>query len=75
MRGLNPAFNWCASIKARKMATPLLTIKLYISPPRPDLVSHPRLIERLDEGLLMQKGGFARKLTLVSAPAGFGKTT
>jgi LuxR family maltose regulon positive regulatory protein len=38
------------------------------------------LIERLDEGLLgpsgLRKGlRFARKLTLVSAPAGFGKTT
>lgn len=32
------------------------------------MVSRPRLIERLNEGL-------HRKLTLVSAPAGFGKTT
>ena len=47
---------------------PLLTTKLYIPPPRPNLVSRPRLIERLDAGL-------NRKLTLVSAPAGFGKTT
>jgi LuxR family maltose regulon positive regulatory protein len=50
------------------MATPLLKTKLYIPPIRPELVSRPRLIERLNEGLL-------RKLTLVSAPAGFGKTT
>jgi LuxR family maltose regulon positive regulatory protein len=33
-------------------------------------VPRPRLIERLDEGLRLE-----RKLTLVSAPAGFGKTT
>ena len=50
------------------MATPLLRTKLYIPPPRPELVSRPRLIERLNAGL-------HRKLTLVSAPAGFGKTT
>ena len=50
------------------MATPLLTTKLYVPPPRPNLVPRPRLIERLNAGL-------HRKLTLVSAPAGFGKTT
>ncbi len=47
---------------------PLLATKLYIPPVRPELVSRPRLIERLNAGL-------DRKLTLVSAPAGFGKTT
>ncbi|MBL7065986.1 MAG: hypothetical protein ISS49_17555 [Anaerolineae bacterium] len=74
------------------MATPLLTTKLYIAPPRPDpstgltatspatstrggtrggrasLVQRLRLIERLNAGLHC-------KLTLISAPAGFGKTT
>jgi len=50
------------------MAAPLLTTKLYIPPIRPQMVSRPRLIERLNTGL-------HRKLTLVSAPAGFGKTT
>jgi LuxR family maltose regulon positive regulatory protein len=50
------------------MAMPLLTTKLYIPPPLPNLVERPRLIERLNEGL-------HRKLTLISAPAGFGKTT
>jgi len=52
------------------MVTPLLTTKLYIPPVRRDLVSRQRLIERLDDGL---HGG--HRLTLVSAPAGFGKTT
>ncbi len=52
------------------MATPILATKLYIPPPRPQLVPRPRLSERLDEGL---RAG--RKLTLVAAPAGFGKTT
>ena len=46
----------------------LLITKLFIPPTRPDLVSRPRLIERLNAGL-------HRKLTLISAPAGFGKTT
>jgi LuxR family maltose regulon positive regulatory protein len=50
------------------MATPLLTTKFYIPPTRPELVPRPRLIERLNAGL-------HRKLTLISAPAGFGKTT
>jgi LuxR family maltose regulon positive regulatory protein len=48
---------------------PLLQTKLYIPPIRPELVSRPRLIERLNAGLPA-----GRKLTLVSAPAGFGKT-
>ena len=50
--------------------TPLLTTKLFIPPPHPNLVQRPRLIERLNEGLRQ-----GRKLTLVAAPAGFGKTT
>ena len=50
------------------MATPLLKTKLYIPPVRPELVPRPHLIERLNAGL-------HRKLTLISAPAGFGKTT
>jgi LuxR family maltose regulon positive regulatory protein len=47
---------------------PLLETKLYAPRWRPGLVSRPRLIGRLDRGA-------GRKLTLVSAPAGFGKTT
>ena len=45
-----------------------LATKLYLPPPRQTLVDRPRLLERLNEGL---KG----KLTLISAPAGFGKTS
>jgi len=48
----------------------LLQTKLYIPPLRPNLVPRPRLIERLNQGLQL-----GHKLTLVSAPAGFGKTT
>ena len=50
--------------------TPILATKLYIPPPRQAVVHRPRLIERLNEGLAA-----GRKLTLISAPAGFGKTT
>ena len=50
------------------MPTPILITKLYIPPPRPKVILRPRLIERLNDGL-------HRKLTLISAPAGFGKTT
>ena len=50
------------------MPEPLLLTKLYIPPPRPKIVLRPRLIERLNEGL-------HGKLTLISASAGFGKTT
>ncbi len=47
---------------------PILATKLNIPRLRPNVVLRPRLIERLNEGL-------HRKLTLISAPAGFGKTT
>ena len=50
------------------MPTPILATKLYLPPLRPNLVLRPRLLERLNEGL-------HRTLTLISAPAGFGKTT
>jgi LuxR family maltose regulon positive regulatory protein len=50
------------------MSTPILATKLYMPAPRARVVARPRLMERLDAGL----GG---KLTLISAAAGFGKTT
>ncbi len=52
------------------MSDALLLTKLYVLPPRHNLVLRPRLVERLNEGL-----SSGRKLTLISAPAGFGKTT
>ncbi|OCA90359.1 helix-turn-helix transcriptional regulator [Bacillus sp. FJAT-27225] len=50
------------------MNIPILSTKLYIPMPRTNVILRPRLIERLNEGL-------NRKLTLISASAGFGKTT
>jgi len=52
----------------------LLATKLYIPPARPELVSRPRLMEQLNAAL-PTRDAFSRALTLVSAPAGFGKTT
>jgi LuxR family transcriptional regulator, maltose regulon positive regulatory protein len=50
------------------MAGPLLETKLYVPSRRGGVVARPRLSERLERGA-------KAKLTLVSAPAGFGKTT
>ena len=60
------------------MNAPILKTKLYIPLSRSDpsvgmgvsLVPRPRLIEQLNEGLRL-----GCRLTLISAPAGFGKTT
>src|SRR6266566_5027350 len=50
------------------MVTPLLETKFYVPKWRRGLVPRPRLSDRLNRGA-------ESKLTLVSAPAGFGKTT
>ncbi|NIK79234.1 LuxR family maltose regulon positive regulatory protein [Paenibacillus castaneae] len=50
------------------MSASIMITKLYIPTPRPKAVLRPRLTERLNKG-------FYRKLTLISAPAGYGKTT
>ena len=50
------------------MFPPVLVTKFFIPSSRPKLVRRQRLIDRLN-------GGSDKKMTLVSAPAGFGKTT
>ena len=50
-----------------EVTTPISASKLYVPAPQPTVVLRPRLIEPLNEGL-------HRKLSLVSAPAAFGKT-
>ena len=50
------------------MSTPILNTKIHIPPLRPHTVLRKRLIDKLQYGL-------HRKLTLISAPAGYGKTT
>ncbi len=52
------------------MSGDLLQTKLFVPRLRPFLVPRPRLIQQLNQGLHQQC-----KLTLISAPAGFGKTT
>src|SRR5215207_2756671 len=54
------------------MALAILATKLYIPSTRPKVVARTRLIERLNEG---QPPGRAPGMTLISAPAGFGKST
>jgi LuxR family transcriptional regulator, maltose regulon positive regulatory protein len=54
---------------ARNAAGLLLATKLFVPRPRPDLVQRSRLLVRLDEGL---EGG---RCSLLSAPAGAGKTS
>ncbi len=55
-------------VKCSGMGDILLETKLSIPATRPGLVLRQRLIDRLN-------AGFERRLTLISAPAGFGKTT
>ena len=52
----------------QRVTSPLLETKLYVPKPRRHPVTRRRLSDRLGSGA-------ETKLTLVSAPAGFGKTT
>ncbi len=52
------------------MSTPVLATKLFAPTPRARLVARRRLLAQLDTSLEAH-----HRLTLVSAPAGFGKTT
>ncbi len=52
------------------MAMPVVQTKLFVPPPRSTTVRRHRLTERLQRGVAA-----GRRLSLISAPAGFGKTT
>ena len=52
------------------MASQILATKLYIPPPPAKVVARSHLTEKLIDGLTI-----GHKLTLISAPAGFGKST
>ena len=50
------------------MSAPILATKLYIPSARSKIVARPHLVKQLNEGI-------HKKLSLISTPAGFGKTT
>ena len=52
------------------MSDTLLATKIHIPPLRSNLVSRPHLIKRLNDGITQN-----HRLTLISAPAGYGKST
>jgi LuxR family maltose regulon positive regulatory protein len=52
----------------------LLQTKLLPPAQKAGLVNRPRLLHRLNAGF-ENHGGFSRRLTLIAAPAGYGKTT
>ena len=52
------------------MTNTLISTKLFVPTPRPNLVQRPHLAKRLTQGL-----DLGHSLTLISAPAGYGKTT
>lgn len=63
-----PSTSSSASLSRQHAVLPLLATKLRIPPLRASVVPRPRLTSLLDQGV-------ERTLTLLSAPAGFGKTT
>jgi LuxR family transcriptional regulator, maltose regulon positive regulatory protein len=70
LRGDSGLESSCALAYPEKepLSSPLLETKFYYPPARPQQVTRPRLLARLNESL-------SRKLALVSAPAGYGKTS
>ena len=52
----------------------LLQTKLGAPSPRPGLVQRPELLARLNDNLVIDRR-FGRRLTVIAAPAGYGKTT
>ena len=61
-------YNRICSLGILILTTSVLATKLHIPPFRPSSISRPLLLDALEKGL-------SSKLTLISAPAGFGKTT
>ncbi len=72
-RGAGNGRDWRADMAGQNsisssLQTPLLVPKFHLPPLHPSLVPRERLLTLLD-------GALEHRLTLVSAPAGFGKTT
>ena len=53
----------------------LIHTKLHMPRTSGDFIPRPHLTQRLNQGLEVKDNTFDRKLTLISAPAGYGKTT
>jgi LuxR family maltose regulon positive regulatory protein len=68
IEGLDADFPPLRTVEPNKRDDPLLATKLHQPRPRSRLVSRSHLVERLQQSM-------EHVLTLVSAPAGFGKTT
>jgi len=61
----------CLAVAGRKSVSDiLLATKLYIPPLHSTLISRPHLVRRLNDGIFQ-----GHRLTLISAPAGYGKST
>jgi ATP/maltotriose-dependent transcriptional regulator MalT len=68
MRESTPAL-WAPPAESGRLTDRvLLSTKIAVPPTRPDVVPRSRLIQKL-------AAGGQRRLTLIAAPAGFGKTT
>ena len=68
VEGLDLCWYGCFSYNGGMEEEMLLQTKLRLPPARAGLVARPNLMAKLDEGL-------ASRLILISAPAGYGKTT
>ena len=56
------------------MVSPLIISKFWVPPNREEFVPRTRLADRINAGL-WDGDRFTRRLTVISAPAGYGKTT
>ncbi|MEM7115440.1 MAG: LuxR C-terminal-related transcriptional regulator [Chloroflexota bacterium] len=61
-------------VKQAKPKRPLLKTKLFMPRSRPDVVARPRLVAQLNTAV-SPSGELHPKLTLITGPAGYGKTT
>jgi LuxR family maltose regulon positive regulatory protein len=57
-------------VKEKKVSDTLLATKIHVPPLRSNLVNRSRLIQQLNDGITQN-----HRLTLISAPAGYGKST
>ena len=61
---------WLLVVRMKSVSDILLATEVHIPPLHSNLVNRPHLIRRLNYGIIQ-----SRQLTLISAPAGYGKST